>query len=404
MTAIKSIKNEIVFNGRSTNRCWFEPHFCLVPNKTEPFVIGTAWQLNSNDHGIRMFFIGDNSGKQWKPPFQSQGLQVYPLEDYVFEHTRVYPFYHKKTNTLIGIGRTHFTRDAGLELEWNRYKMEWFVPGFQSRLGYSLWNDDKQDWEHWTEIKFENKSLYGINTLGGRVFEEEDGTVLMSFAKNEGGIWKCGTLRIQFDGERVDILEIGPVIGDDRPGGICEPDIVKIGGTYLMTIRSEYGVAEQQHDHRMYNAISYDGVNWEDLKPWQWDNGAAVETQNTQQKWLKHGDCLYLVYTRINELSNGVFRSRAPLWISKVDIDNRVLVKSSEKIVFPQNGARVCNFDAVSVTEKEAWVMSGEWLLQQVPDMQKGQRFYANIPGGDSVVYNRCRYIGDLLLARIIFE
>ena len=170
--------------------------------------------------------------------------------------------------------------------------------------------------------------------------------------------------------------------------------MVKFGGKYLMTIRSESG------DFRMYHAVSADGLNWDDFTPWRWDDGSIIETENTQQHWLKHGNRLYLVYTRKSDLSQGVFRARAPLWMAEVDTQSLRLIRSSEKIVFPAKNARMGNFCVANVTENESWVMVGEWVEGMFPDKHKGMRFFVE----NNPDINYIQYIGDLLLARIYWE
>ena len=56
-----------------------------------------------------------------------------------------------------------------------------------------------------------------------------------------------------------------------------------------------------------------------------------MDTEQTQQHWLKQGDSLFLVYTRRSELSRGVFRSRAPLWIARIDPDTLRLIRETER-------------------------------------------------------------------------
>jgi hypothetical protein len=205
---------------------------------------------------------------------------------------------------------------------------------------------------------------------------------------------KVGSCKMTFDGSKFAVLEIGStMVGLGKSPGVHEPSLVGFQGRYLMTIRSEAG------DFRMYHAVSDDGLNWKDFGPWRWDDGTEIETENTQQHWLKHKDTLYLVYTRVNDLSNGVFRHRAPLFIAKVDTNSLRLIRETEQIVFPEKGARTCNFSIANVTDDEAWVVSGEWLEQIVPGYKKGMRFWC----GDSPAYNRIQYIGDLLLARVHF-
>lgn len=91
----------------------------------------------------------------------------------------------------------------------------------------------------------------------------------------------------------------------------------------------------------------------------------------TQQHWLTHSDGLFLVYTRKDKSNTGVIRWRAPLWIARVDPENRHLIRSTERVVLPlsadgvkdaDNVALMGNFHVTNASPDESWVTVGEWL------------------------------------------
>ena len=186
------------------------------------------------------------------------------------------------------------------------------------------------------------------------------------------------------------MLEMGNILRRDTKRGLCEPSIVRFGKSFYMTIR---------HDDTAYVAVSDDGLHYSDPLEWRFDDGAVLGNYNTQQQWLAQGGALYLLYNRRHELNNGVFRSRAPLFIAQVDPDGPCVLRETEHVVFPEHGARMGNFGVAPVTDGEAWVVTGEWLEQLVPGHREGMRFWANA----APQYNRIQYLGDLLLGRIAF-
>ena len=130
-----------------------------------------------------------------------------------------------------------------------------------------------------------------------------------------------------------------------------------------MTIRAE--------DGRGYLSTSSDGLNWQEKKPWSWDNGEYLTMSTTQQRWLTHSDGLFLVYTRKSENNRNVMRWRAPLFVAQVDTRRLCVIRSSEQVVLPLVGdgindakhvARMGNFHVVNVSERESWVTVGEWM------------------------------------------
>ena len=115
-----------------------------------------------------------------------------------------------------------------------------------------------------------------------------------------------------------------------------------------------------RNDECGFVAKSQDGLNFIDLQLWKWEDGSILQNYNTQQHWMTVGEDLYLVYTRRAENNDHVFRHRAPLFAAKVE--NMKLVKSSEVIVVPEQGARLGNFGVTQLDDGTAIVMAAEWM------------------------------------------
>lgn len=414
---IKEIKTEVLLKGRQNNQCWFSPFIGGVNRNGLSAVIGVM-QLVGNDCGPLHYITTTDQGRTWSPPFESQNLSSIRRGTNLYEIVSLYPFYHKASKRTVGIGPTGFVKDASTDIKYNKYKMTHYCYSekFKRGLGFAVWNEKMQDFGPWSRIDLPDDDFVSLCMFPSQMHECEDGTILCPYYaqpkgcnnnKTEvpfGAIWKVGVLRLKLDKDKVDIVEIGTPIGENRRGGLCEPSIVEYQGQYLMTIRSEYGVPEGKHDGMMYYSISTDGLNWQQPKPWKWNDGEIIETAQTQQHWLKVKDDLYLVYTRKSDLSNGVFRWRAPLWVARVDADSLRLIRESEQVVFPEKGARMGNFSVATINDNEAWVVVGEWLQQIVPTCKEGDPFYFDcIVEGNSSSFNRMQFIGDLLLARILF-
>jgi hypothetical protein len=144
-----------------------------------------------------------------------------------------------------------------------------------------------------------------------------------------------------------------------------------------MTIRAE--------DGHGYVSVSDDGLAWAEKRPWMWDDGSDVVMSTTQQRWLAHGDGLYLVYTRRAEENVNVMRWRAPLYVARVDLSSLCLIRESEQIVLPLVGdgvhdadhvARMGNFHVTNYSANESWVTVGETLPK---DGWKGDTLLARI-------------------------
>lgn len=191
----------------------------------------------------------------------------------------------------------------------------------------------------------------------GQVIEYENGEMLLSYYYRTPNM-QCAallTVRYAFDGTSLRIVRVGePLIsGDDHLRGYAEPSVAMLSGKYYMTIRS---------DEQGLLALSDDGYTFTKPMPWTWDDGTVLENYNTQQRWVRLKDGLFLVYTRRGAHNDHVFRHRAPLFMARFDEDRSCLIRASEVILVPEMGARLGNFGVTDVSEREAWVSVAEWM------------------------------------------
>jgi hypothetical protein len=397
---IESIKNEIILQGRINNQAWFEPAIGMIPGDANknPQVFIRATLLTGNDIGPQLFLKTDDLGKTWSNPVLCQNWFKVPMDDDVFEEPWFGFFYHTLSKTFLALGSTHFVQDEG-KYNGGIHKNEkhYRATGLKRSIVYSIWDPVQTDFTPWKRLKLPEDLYLGIYQ-NGQFHENKDGSILIPGyhygspdEKGEQNQFSSITvIKCIFNGTDLQYLEHGSIHSIEEGRGLHEPSVVYFKGKYYMTIR---------HDLRGYLTTSDDGLHYSDLKIWHFDDGKELGNYNTQQKWLKHEDTLYLIYNRKSELNNGVFRSRAPLFIAEVDIEKLVVIKGTERIVFPEKGARMGNFNVVNVYDKESWVVTGEWLQGKFSHSKEGQRFWI---GWEDVNY--LQYIGDLLLARIYFK
>lgn len=138
-----------------------------------------------------------------------------------------------------------------------------------------------------------------------------------------------------------------------RPGGLHEPSLTRFGGTFFLTLRN---------DRQGYVTRSENGMAFEPIRPWQFDDGSELGNYNTQQHWVTHSDGLFLVYTRRGANNDHVFRHRAPLFMAQVDPDSLRVIRETERVLVPERGARLGNFGVTRVSEHETWVTVSEWM------------------------------------------
>ena len=107
---------------------------------------------------------------------------------------------------------------------------------------------------------------------------------------------------------------------------------------------------------------SKEGLHFEQIRPWKFDNGSELGSYNTQQHWVTLSDGLFLVYTRRGAGNDHVFRHRAPLFIAQVDTKNLRGILETERILLPERGARLGNFGVTDINQNETWVTVAEWM------------------------------------------
>ena len=132
-----------------------------------------------------------------------------------------------------------------------------------------------------------------------------------------------------------------------------------------------FWITMRAEDNRGYVSVSGNGLNWEEKRAWAWEDGTPLDMSTTQQHWLTHSDGLFLVYTRKDSSNTKLIRWRSPLWVARVDVDRRCLIKATERVVLPlvgdgvndpDNVALMGNFAVTNVSQNESWVTAGEWL------------------------------------------
>jgi hypothetical protein len=160
-------------------------------------------------------------------------------------------------------------------------------------------------------------------------------------------------VRCSFDGENLLFEEMGNTLTLKQGRGLGEPSVIKYRNNWYLTLRS---------DKSAYVASSEDGLNFSEPKEWRFDNDSILGSYNTQQHWANVGDQLYLIYTRPDGNNNHIFRHRAPLYIGKVDHENLVVMKSTERVCIPEDGVALGNFGVTYVNENESWIITAEYL------------------------------------------
>ncbi len=332
---------------------WFQPRPAAIPGFGEsgkPAVVMAVMQVLGSD-----YFTGLSSmrtldlGKTWSTPRAVPALAWRDVDDGTpVVKIGVCDFqlrWHEPSRRVLGIGHTV------------RYTTKGFAGyGHRRDTAYAVYDPATDAWSPWRVLDFlkTDDDSYFFNGAHGQWLVEPDGTILLPvYAVAKGLPFNCRgmVLRCRFDGETLACVEKGPEMTVSDRRGLYETSIVKHQGRYYLTMRN---------DLRGYVTSGSDGLAFDPVRPWTFDDGSELGSYNTQQKWAAHRDALFLVYTRRGLDNDEIMRHRAPLVMAQVDPDRLCVLRDTERVIVPKKGmARFGNFDATAITENETWVTVG---------------------------------------------
>jgi hypothetical protein len=306
----------------------------------------------------------DDLGKTWTRPEACQGLERVPLADnpaVEIVPCDMVPGWHAKTGKLLALGTTNCYRPGQkLPIEDNSQPMY---------ASYSVYENTAQTWSAWKYMELPDMNHFYWAAAGtAQRVDLPNGDILWPMyvmdRDNVGeNFWKScfftTVVRCSFDGTTVKYLEHGDELSVPDVRGLCESSLAKLGERYYLTLRN---------DLRGYVTASRDGLHFDPVKPWLFDDGTELGSYNTQQHWVVLGEGLFLVYTRRGANNDHIIRHRAPLFMAQVDTEKLCVIRETERILLPNNGGAYGNGGAVMVSPSEAWVTDAETMVADATD------------------------------------
>lgn len=341
-----------LFDGK---KCWSHPRAGIVPKlgqQGNPRVVITMnnLDLSGSDVFRGMFeLFTDDLGESWTEPVELKTMAPrFEMIDGINRPVAAsdfWPKWHEASNTLLGTGHTVV------------YTHNWKVRNPRPRsTAYSVYNLESGKWAEWKKLKMPNDINF-MNAGAGcaQRFDLEDGTILLPiYIRPLEKNMRVRVCKCSFDGETLKYLSHGNILElNDETRGLGEPSLTRFKGDFFMTIRN---------DKKSFVTRSNDGMNFEEIQPWKFDDGTDLGSYNTQQHWISRADGLFLIYTRRGANNDHVFRHRVPLFIAQVDPVNLCVIRATEQILVPERGARLGNFGVTEVNPNETWVTVSEWM------------------------------------------
>lgn len=352
-----SVQLQTMRKGYDGNFCWVHARAGAIPSPTQakPILVLTTQKLQLTGSDVFYAIHSSHSadaGMTWTPllpqtPFQRRKVG----DDQELTVCDFTPQWHASTGKLLGIGQT-------VQYQNNR------VMHVRTRdTAYSVYNPDSHTWNAWQSLLMPDEPRFQSCGAGSvQRWDLDNGEILLPvyFKEPEATQYSVTVVRCHFDGEKLTYIEHGNEMTIHQKRGLYEPSLIRHGDRFYLTLRN---------DDSGYVATSDDGLHFSTPQPWCFQDGTPLGNYNTQQHWISHGEDLYLIYTRKGLNNDHVFRHRAPLLIAKVDTKNNTIIRSTEKVLVPERGARLGNFGVTQVGPDEVWVTVTEWMQTWGPDI-----------------------------------
>ncbi len=347
---IRGIKYQLqldtITSGYDGQSCWLHPRSGRIPGNPQTVVLTMQkWHLSASDLFLPINEIRSyDNGKSWTNPIVHVNAlgrhQLAPdIEEGVSDFT---PKWHAKSGKLLGTGHTVV------------YKNNKLMSIRPRATAWSAYDANSHSWTPWVKLSMpDTVEFYNAGAGSTQRVDLADGDILLPiyFKKKDTNIYSTTVLRCTFNGQQLRYVEHGTPLSLDIVRGLYEPSLTSYQGKYFLTMRN---------DKHGYVAMGTDGLHFDSLKIWRFDDGDSLGNYNTQQHWVTHSDGLFLVYTRKGANNDHVFRHRAPLFMAQVDPERLVVLRKTERVLVPNYGARLGNFGVMNMNEKETWVTTAE--------------------------------------------
>ena len=348
-----NVKTDIptrMYNGK---QCWIHSRAGILPGMGTKGLPKTVMTMNthevtSSDIFKQMYGMNsDDLGKTWTDPYPLENLQPHWTmidgERSPEVTSDFWPMFHKASQKLLGIGHTVV------------YTPDWKLRKIRPRdTTYSIYNPETNSWADWMKLEMPPGEKFQRAGAGSvQRYDLPNGDIILPiYFTPPDSSSQVTVLRCHFDGQVLTYKSHGNEfqIKDDTRG-LHEPSVAFFDDQYYLTIRN---------DLTSFVTKSKDGLNYEPIKNWKFDDGSDLGTHNTQQHWVTHSKGLFLVYTRKGANNDHVVRNRAPLFMAQVDPGKLHVIRSTERILIPNKGAALGNFGVTDVSPDETWVTVAE--------------------------------------------
>ncbi len=364
-----NLKYEIDLNtvrsGYNPDTMWTQVYTAAVPN-TNQVLITMSQRLSGgiDNYGGLYYCLSNDKGQSWSEP--SLVMERTVINDSMeMVLSDVYPQYHRQSGKILSTGKLFYYLPERAE-----------DPEVSREAGYTVYNPETEQWSELKTLELPAKDHSGapiFNPSAGcnQRIDLDNGEILLPvyYLRDEvaDGLNVTTIARCSFDGKNLKYIEHGDELTIDSGRGLGETSITKFKDEYFITMRA---------DHSAFVAKGKDGLHFESLQEWRFDDDSLLGSYNTQQHWVTHGDALFLVYTRRGANNDHVFRHRAPLFMAQVDPEKLQVIRETEQVLVPEKGARLGNFGVTDIDENMSAVSVSERMEAKSAQYGSDNRVY----------------------------
>lgn len=331
---------------------WTQARTVHIPGPIPKWLTTMSLTGRTGTHAYQdVFYSTSIDGKDWLEPQRIPELVKF-RDDEGFDVVAgdLWPTWHPVTGKVLVTGKT---------FNWAEGKKETYL---REKVAYASMDPGTGEWTRLKFMRLPERDHAGHPILAPNAGCNQplvlgDGTVLLPVRYQRSASprrYTSTVVRCAFDGRELEYLSHGSEHTLNEGRGFYEPSLGRHGDLFFLTLRTDKGA---------WVTRSRDGHQFEEARPWTFDDGEELGSYNTQQHWVSLGEGLFLVYTRKGANNDHIFRHRAPLFIAQVDPERLVVIRSTERILLPENQATLGNSGVCHLGPNEAWVTCAEGLV-----------------------------------------
>lgn len=349
---------QVIHQELNADFCWFHPRVAAVPDSRAVqgriLICTLQKHLRVSDHYSGLYFMrSDDLGQTWSAPVLPPELDWKSVAGENMAVCDVTPGWHAPSRRLLVIGTRLRYSSAGEQL---------LDQPRSHQCAYATWDPATGLWTEWKTLALPDEVSRNFLAAPGCVqwLVRPDGTILLPMYSRgpSGEDYTSKVLHCRFDGVELSLIREGDELTVSGGRGLVEPSLACFRGIWYLTLRN---------DDRGYVTTSRDGLHFEPLNSWKFDDGSDLGTYNTQQHWLVHDQGLFLAYTRRGADNDHIPRNRAPLFLAQIDPKSLCVIRSTEQVLIPERGVMLGNFGVCAITPEESWVTDAEYLMSATP-------------------------------------